>query len=117
MLSPKINCRARRPPTLLNLTKTKGSERIMSEDAVINILYDAFFTALKLAGPLLAVSLGVGLLVSLFQAATQIQEQTLTFVPKLLIVGFSFVLLAPWMITVIREFMQAHFANIANFMR
>lgn len=94
----------------------KGSERMVSEDAVINLLQDAFITALMLAGPLLVVSLGVGLLVSLFQAATQIQEQTLTFVPKLIIVGVSFVLLAPWMITVLRDFITHHFQNINAFM-
>ena len=89
---------------------------MVSEDAVINLLQDAFITALMLAGPLLVVSLGVGLLVSLFQAATQIQEQTLTFVPKLIIVGVSFVLLAPWMITVLRDFITHHFQNINAFM-
>ncbi|MCL2096607.1 MAG: flagellar biosynthesis protein FliQ [Oscillospiraceae bacterium] len=89
----------------------------MSETAVVDLLREAFVVALKLAGPLLAVSLGVGLIISLFQAATQIQEQTLTFVPKLLIVGVSLVLLAPWMITVLREFITAHFESVAVFMR
>ena len=89
----------------------------MSEGAVIDVLRDAFMTALTLAGPLLVVSLGVGLLISLFMAATQIQEMTLTFVPKLLIVGISLVLLAPWMINVMREFFERHFQNILIFMR
>ena len=89
----------------------------MTEEAVLDMLREAFIVALKLAAPLLLVSLGVGLLISLFQAATQIQEQTLTFVPKLIIVGISLVLLAPWMITVIKEFIYAHFQNVIVFMR
>jgi flagellar biosynthetic protein FliQ len=89
----------------------------MSESAVIDLLREAFFVALRLAGPLLLVSLSVGLMISLFQAATQIQEQTLTFVPKLVIVGVALILLAPCMIRTMREFMEAHFDNAILFMR
>lgn len=89
----------------------------MTEEVALDILRGAFIVALKLAGPLLVVSLAVGLLVSLFQAATQIHEQTLTFVPKLLIVGLAFVLISPWMIAVLREFITEHFQNIVVFMR
>jgi len=81
------------------------------------MLRDAFVVALKLAGPLLLVSLCVGLTVSLIMAATQIQEMTLTFVPKLVIVGISLILLAPWMINVMREFIAAHFENIINLIK
>ena len=89
---------------------------MMSESDIIDILREAFMTALKLAAPLLAVSLGVGLIISLIQAATQIHEQTLTFVPKLIVVGLLLILLAPWMMTVMREFVFEHFRNIFNFM-
>ena len=89
----------------------------MSEEVVIDMLRDAFVVALKLAGPLLLVSLGVGLIISVIMAATQIQEMTLTFVPKLVIVGISLILLAPWMINVMREFVTAHFENVVNIMR
>lgn len=89
---------------------------MMSEEAIIDLLRDAFLVALKLAGPLLIVSLGVGLIISLFQAATQIHEQTLTFVPKLIVIGILLVLLAPWMMTVTREYVQELFANLSNFM-
>ena len=88
----------------------------MAEADIIDVLRGAFIVALTLAGPLLVVSLGVGLLISLFQAATQIHEQTLTFVPKLVIVGLVLILLAPWMITVMKEFVVAHFLNVLNFM-
>ena len=89
----------------------------MNEAIVIDLLRGAFVVALKLAGPLLIVSLTVGLFISLFQAATQIQEQTLTFVPKLLIVGLSLVVLAPWMINTMRDFITEHFQNVMIFMR
>lgn len=92
------------------------TEQMMSEEAIIDLLREAFLVALKLSAPLLLVSLGVGLLISLFQAATQIHEQTLTFVPKLIVVGVILILLAPWMMTVTKEFVFEHFANIFNFM-
>ena len=88
----------------------------MSEQAIIDVLREAFVVAMKLSAPLLLVSLGVGLLISIFQAATQIHEQTLTFVPKVIIIGITLVLLAPWMMTVIREFVIGHFQNVLNFM-
>ena len=88
----------------------------MSEQAIIDMLREAFTIALRLAAPLLLVSLSVGLLISIFQAATQIQEQTLTFVPKLIIIGLTLILLAPWMITVIREFVIRHFEKMLDFM-
>ena len=89
---------------------------MIPEADIIDILREGFMTALKLASPLLAVSLGVGLLISLFQAATQIHEQTLTFVPKLIVVGLILILLAPWMMTVMKEFVLEHFQNIFKFM-
>ena len=88
----------------------------MSEQAIIDMLREAFTIALRLAAPLLLVSLSVGLIISIFQAATQIQEQTLTFVPKLIIIGLTLVLLGPWMITVIRDFVIAHFQRMIYFM-
>ena len=56
----------------------------MSESLVIGVVKDAIMTALKVAGPILAVAIVIGLIISIIQATTQIQEQTLTFVPKLL---------------------------------
>ena len=88
----------------------------MTDQAVLDTLREAFTIALKLAAPLLIVSLSVGLLISIFQAATQIQEQTLTFVPKLIIIGLTLILLAPWMMTTIKDFVSAHFHNILNYM-
>ena len=88
----------------------------MSEQDVIDILREAFTVAFRLAFPLLLVSLSVGLIISIFMAATQISEQTLTFVPKLIIIGVTLILLAPWIIITMRDFVTAHFQNILNFM-
>ena len=88
----------------------------MNEQAVIDILFAAFTTALRLASPLLLTSLGIGLFVSIFQAATQINEQTLTFVPKLVGIGILLVLLSPWMLTVLRDFVTRHFERLLTFM-
>jgi len=76
----------------------------MSQGDVVIILRSALWTVMKLAAPLLLVSLGVGLIVSVFQAATQISEQTLTFVPKVLAIAFMLLVLGPWMLTNLTEF-------------
>ena len=80
----------------------------MADQDIIDVLRGAFTVALQLAAPLLIVSLGVGLLISIFQAATQIHEQTLTFVPKVVGIAFLLLVLGPWMLTSMRDF----FVNI-----
>jgi flagellar biosynthesis protein FliQ len=76
----------------------------MSYTLVVDLARSAIFTALLLAGPLLLVALGVGLLVSVVQAVTQIQEQTLSFVPKLFAVAAVFLLALPWMLQVLVKY-------------
>lgn len=76
----------------------------MSYTLVVDLARNAIFTALLLAGPLLLVALGVGLLVSVVQAVTQIQEQTLPFVPKLFAVVAVFLLALPWMLQVMVKY-------------
>ena len=70
----------------------------MNQDTVPQLAMQAIMIALKIAGPFLIAGLIVGLLVSIFQAATQIQEVTLTFVPKMLAVGVVIVVAGPWML-------------------
>jgi flagellar biosynthesis protein FliQ len=70
----------------------------MSHALVIDLARNAVMLALMLAGPLLMVSLVVGVSISVVQAVTQIQEQTLSFVPKLFAVGATFLLTLPWML-------------------
>lgn len=81
----------------------------MSQGEALDILREGMLVTLKLAGPLLAVSLITGLIIAIFQAATQINEQTLTFVPKVLIIGLVLLLLGPWMSNVIVEFTRTLF--------
>jgi flagellar biosynthetic protein FliQ len=70
----------------------------MNQDTVVNLASQAMSLALKVAGPLLLVGLVVGLIVSIFQAVTQIQEQSLTLIPKIIGIAVVVVLLGPWML-------------------
>lgn len=70
----------------------------MSEELIIEILKDAFFTAFIILLPILGVSLLVGIFISIFQAATSIQELTLTFVPKLVATIVVVIFLLPWIV-------------------
>jgi flagellar biosynthesis protein FliQ len=70
----------------------------MNQDTVVNLASQAMSLALKVAGPLLLVGLVVGLVVSVFQAVTQIQEQSLTLIPKIVGIAVVVVVLGPWML-------------------
>lgn len=78
----------------------------MTQTMVIHIGREAVTTVLLVAGPMLLLALGVGLLVSLFQATTQIQEQTLAFIPKIVAVLLAAVIFGPWMLRILIEFTQ-----------
>ena len=81
----------------------------------MTIMTDALFTAFKLAAPVLVISVLVGLVIAVFQAATQVHEQTLTFVPKLIAIGLILVLLGPWMLAQMNEFTTRLFEFIVDF--
>ncbi len=70
----------------------------MTEEVIIEVLKDAFFTAFLVLLPILGVSLLVGIFISIFQAATSIQEMTLTFVPKLVATVIVIIFLLPWIV-------------------
>ena len=70
----------------------------MNQDVVISLSMEAMQLALKIGLPLMLVGLIVGLLVSIFQAVTQIQEMTLTFIPKILALGLVLMIAGPWML-------------------
>ncbi|MBL0173473.1 MAG: flagellar biosynthetic protein FliQ [Gemmatimonadaceae bacterium] len=76
----------------------------MSHQMVIDLSRDAIMTALMIAAPMLLIALGVGLLVSIIQSVTQIQEQTLAFVPKLVLVGGAFIVGMPWLLQILIRF-------------
>lgn len=70
----------------------------MSDVTVLQLSQNALFIAMQLSAPILGITLAVGLAVSVFQAATQIQEQTLAFVPKLIAMAAALVVFGPWML-------------------
>ena len=85
----------------------------MSAEQVMEIMKEAMLVAFEIAGPLLIISIAVGLLVAIFQAATQIHEQTLTFVPKLIVIALVLSALGSWMSKVMNEFVVELFAIMA----
>ena len=78
----------------------------MTPETVMSMTYTALKLAMSMAGPMLIVVLVVGLGISIFQAATQINEMTLSFIPKLLAMGITVVLLGPWLINNMVDYMQ-----------
>jgi flagellar biosynthetic protein FliQ len=76
----------------------------MGPETVLDVGRDALWMTVLLAGPLLAAALAVGLLIGIFQAATQIQEMTLSFIPKLLALVVALFIAGPWMIQVLVTF-------------
>ena len=68
----------------------------MTEQIVIEVLKDAFYTAFMIILPIMGISLIVGIIVSIFQAATSIQEMTLTFVPKIIATAIGIIFMLPW---------------------
>ncbi len=86
----------------------------MTEAEILDVARDAILTLLMVAGPLMAISLSVGLLIALFQALTQIQEVTLTFVPKIVVVFVSMLLILPFMVATMRGFAEQMFDRIVG---
>ena len=84
----------------------------MTPEAVMTLGYQAMKMSLLLAAPLLLVALVTGLLISLFQAATQINEMTLSFIPKLLAVFATLVIAGPWMLDTVLDYMRNLFSSI-----
>ncbi|MGH8551434.1 MAG: flagellar biosynthesis protein FliQ [Methylococcales bacterium] len=78
----------------------------MTPGTVMTVGQETMLVAVKLTAPILLTSLAVGLLIAMFQAATQINEMTLTFVPKLITLGVVLMFAGPWMIDVMVEYMQ-----------
>ena len=76
----------------------------MTEEYAIKLITDAIYTTMVIAGPILVITLVMGLLVGVFQAVTSINEMTLTFIPKMLAVILLLLLLLPWMIGVLTSF-------------
>jgi flagellar biosynthesis protein FliQ len=86
----------------------------MSLGFVVSVLKDSVMEILLLSAPILLVSMVVGLIISIIQATTSIQEQTLTFVPKIAAILVTLMLLGPWMFTSLAEFTTRLFERIPD---
>lgn len=86
----------------------------MTAESVMDVFREGVLVSLKLSAPMLVISILVGLVIAVFQAATQIHEQTLTFVPKLLAIALLLLTLGSWMIEVLGTYMQQLFALMAG---
>jgi flagellar biosynthetic protein FliQ len=86
----------------------------MTPESVISLGRHAMEVTLMVSAPLLMVALGIGLIVSIFQAATQINEATLSFIPKLVGIFVTLVIAGPWMLTIMLDYMREVFTSIPN---
>ncbi|MGA9858683.1 MAG: flagellar biosynthesis protein FliQ [Solirubrobacteraceae bacterium] len=84
----------------------------MNQDTVVSLATQAMTLAIEIAGPMMLVGLGIGLVVSIFQAVTSIQEQTLTFIPKVIGLGVLIVILGPWMLGQLVTYAQNLYLSI-----
>lgn len=89
----------------------------MTENQVLFLAKEAIGIGLLVGGPVLAISLLIGLVVSIFQAMTQIQEQTLSFIPKILGIALILILLGPWMLSLMTSYTINLFNDLATFAR
>ena len=89
----------------------------MNVEVVVDIMREALFLVLKIAAPPLIVSLVIGLIVSVFQTVTSIQEQTLTFVPKMVGMFLTLMLIGHWMLNGMTTFMEELWANFSLYIR
>ena len=89
----------------------------MSESQILYLAKEGIGTGIIVGGPILLISLLVGLIVSIFQAMTQIQEQTLSFIPKIFAIGLILLILGPWMLKVMGAFTTNLFQDLVNYAR
>jgi flagellar biosynthesis protein FliQ len=87
----------------------------MTPETVITIAEEGIWMVLLICGPLLILALVVGLIVSVFQATTQIQEQTLAFVPKIVAVLLGIIFFGPWMLSQLLSYTTDIFSNLTRF--
>ena len=93
-----------------------GGIEMISEGAVLDIARDAIYNILITSAPLLLVSLVVGLIISIFQTVTSIQEQTLTFVPKIVAVFATMIICGSWMLNNMTSFMERLWSNFSTYL-
>lgn len=84
----------------------------MGADRALSVLNSMLWVSLVIAGPVLVATLVVGLIISIFQVTTQIQEATLSYVPKILVVAFLLIAIGPWMVSRLTQFATALYQQI-----
>lgn len=84
----------------------------MSQTEILTVVQDAIYTIIKVAAPILIIGMVVGVLISIFQATTQINEQTLAFVPKIVAILLGLLVFGGWMLTTLTEFANRTFQYI-----
>jgi flagellar biosynthetic protein FliQ len=89
----------------------------MTEEFVMNIGSEAIKTIIFLAGPMLISAMIVGITISILQAITQINEATLTFIPKMIAVIIVLIVMAPWMLKILQEYAIGVFGNMGDWIR
>lgn len=89
----------------------------MTQDQVIDVMRQALFLIIECSAPLLIISLVVGLVISIFQTITSIQEQTLTFVPKIVAVFFGLMIFGSWMLTKLTDYMTELWSNFNTYIK
>jgi flagellar biosynthetic protein FliQ len=89
----------------------------MSQNTVIDIVIEALITAMKIASPALLAIMFAGIIISLFQAATQINEQTLSFIPKILALTFALIFAGPWILQTMLFFTSKLLTSIPTITR
>jgi flagellar biosynthesis protein FliQ len=87
----------------------------MTADSIMGLAQNSIYVTLLVLAPVLGIALAVGLIVSIFQAITQIQEQTLAFTPKIIAVFVSLLFFGPWMLTHLVDFTRSILTNLPNF--
>lgn len=90
---------------------------MITQGDIITIAKEAIYTIIIASSPLLLISLIIGLVISIFQTVTSIQEQTLTFVPKVLAIFISLMILGHWILTQIIEYMHMLWSNFSVYIR
>ena len=86
----------------------------MSSDLVVQIAREALFMVMLISAPMLGLGMLVGILVSVFQATTQIQEQTLAFIPKIVAVFVAILIFGPWMLRLLTDYIRELFVNLPS---
>lgn len=89
----------------------------MTQDTIVDIARETLWIIIKTSAPMLIVSLIVGLIISIFQTVTSIQEQTLTFVPKLLAIFIVIILSGSWIMNTIADFMIRLYSNFSLYIK